>query len=58
MVRIVLIALALAAAIYLVMQIVREAGRAEIDWRGVAAVAGFVLLAFYLRQVTDIGGLV
>ena len=57
MIRFVLIVLALAAAIFLVLRIAREVSRADIDWRGVAFAAGFVVLAFYLRHTTEIGGL-
>jgi len=57
MFRIVLIALAIAATIYLVTRIVREAGKADVDWRGIAFAGGFVALAVYLGHVTGIGGI-
>lgn len=57
MVRIVFVALAVAAVLCLVIQLAREIGKRDVDWRGVAMAAGFVALAFYLRHVTDIGGI-
>lgn len=57
MIRIVIVALALIAACYLLLRLVGELGKSDIDWRGVAFVAGFVAVAFYLRHVTEIGGL-
>ncbi len=57
MIRVVLVLLALAAAIWLALRIAREVGKAEVDWQGVAFAVGFVALAFYLRHVTEIGGL-
>ena len=58
MIRFVLIALAIAAAVYLLTRIVREVGQADVDWRGVAFSGGFVALAFYLSHATGIGGFV
>ena len=57
MIRLVLIALAIAAAVYLVTRIAREVGRSEVDWRGVGLACGFVALAVYLNHATGIGGL-
>lgn len=57
MLRFVLIALASLAAVYLLLRVARELRSADLDWRGIAAVAGFVALAFYLRHVTEIGGI-
>ena len=57
MIRFVLVALALCAVIFLILRIARELGRANVDWRGVGFAAGFVVLAFYLRHATEIGGL-
>lgn len=57
MIRIVLVALAIAGACYLLLRIVKEVGKADVDWHGVAFAAGFVALAFYLRHATEIGGL-
>lgn len=57
MIRMVLLGLALVAAAYLLVKIVAEVGKADVDWRGVAFAAGFVVLAIYMRHATDIGGL-
>lgn len=57
MIRFVLVALALAAAPWLVLRIAREVGEADVDWQGVAFAAGFVALAFYMRHATGMGGL-
>lgn len=57
MIRLVLVALAIVATVYLLTRIVREVGRSDVDWRGVAFAGGFVALAFYLSHSTGIGGL-
>lgn len=57
MIRVVLMMLALALAVWLALRVAREVGRADVDWQGVAFAAGFVALAFYLRHATEIGGL-
>ncbi|MEX4010683.1 hypothetical protein [Neoaquamicrobium sediminum] len=57
MLRIVVVVFALIAAAYLLLRLARELGKADMDWRGIVFVAGFVVLAFYLRHVTEIGGL-
>lgn len=58
MLRLVLIVLAVVTVAWLVVRLVRDAGEANLDWRGVALAAGFVMLAFYLRHATDVGGLI
>lgn len=58
MIRIFLLVLALAAIVYLALAIAKELRSAGFDWRGVAIAVGLVMLAFYLRHVTEIGGLV
>jgi hypothetical protein len=57
MLRIILLVFALIAAAYLLLRLARELGKGDMDWRGIAIIAGFVALAFYLRHVTEIGGL-
>lgn len=57
MLRIIVVVFALIAAAYLLLRLARELGKADMDWRGIAFVAGFVVLAFYLRHLTEIGGL-
>ena len=54
MIRLVVVALALAVAVWLALRVAREA---DVDWRGVAFAVGFVALAFYMRHATGIGGL-
>lgn len=58
MLRFVLLVLALVAILFLTLKIGRELRDANLDWRSIALMGGLVALAFYLRQVTDIGGLV
>lgn len=58
MMRVVLFVLALAAIVYLTLAIIREMRAASFDWRGIAVAIGLVMFAFYLRHVTEIGGLV
>lgn len=57
MLRIVLVALAIAATVYLVVRIAREASKTDVDWRGIAFAGGFMVLAIYLGHVTGIGGI-
>ena len=57
MFRIVLVALAIVAALWLLVRIWKEVHSADVDWRGVALAGGFVVLAFYLSHATGIGGL-
>ena len=57
MIRFVFLALALALTAYVVVKVAKQLADGEIDWRGVAAAAGFVFLALYLRHATGIGGL-
>lgn len=57
MIRVVLMMLALALAVWLALRVAREVGKADVDWQGVAFAVGFVALAFYLRHATEIGGL-
>ncbi|MEO3389488.1 hypothetical protein [Mesorhizobium sp. CAU 1741] len=56
MLRFALIAVALLAAAWLLVRLWNEMRRTDVDWRGMAFAAGFVALAVYLSQVTDIGG--
>jgi hypothetical protein len=52
-----LLALAMLAVFvwFVLMKFIDAARRANIDWTGVAAFAGFVVMAFWLRHVTGIG---
>ena len=55
MIRFLAIALVLVAAAFLLFKLSRELKRADVDWIGVATIAGFVVMAFYLRHVTGWG---
>ena len=57
MFRIVLVVLAVVAALWLVLRLLKEVQSADVDWRGVAFAIGFVALAVYLSHETGIGGL-
>jgi hypothetical protein len=58
MVRVVLIVLCLAVTAFLLVRTARELRQNQVDWKGVGLAIGFVLLAVYLRTLTDVGGLV
>jgi hypothetical protein len=55
MIRLFFLLLLAALSVYVVLQIVRSAKAARIDWTGVSFIVGFVVLAFWLRHVTGIG---
>lgn len=56
MLRFLLIFALALAAICLALKIVREVGKAEVDWRGIGLGVAFVALAIYLSHATGIGG--
>ncbi|MCX7303774.1 MAG: hypothetical protein NTV73_05475 [Hyphomicrobiales bacterium] len=55
MLRLVVIALIVIVAWVLLLKLFRDLKAAKVDWKGWAIIAGFIALAFYLRQVTGIG---
>jgi hypothetical protein len=55
MIRFVVIALIVVAVWFLLLKLSRALKNANIDWTGVATIAGFIALAFYLRHVTGMG---
>ena len=55
MIRFVVIGLVVVLAWVLLLKLFRELKGRDVDWAGVAAFAGFVVLAFYLHHVTGIG---
>ena len=57
MIRLVFIVVGLLAAAWLLLRLWKDLASAEVDWTGVAVAAAFIALAFYLHQVTDIGGI-
>lgn len=55
MIRLVAVALIAVFVWALLVRLVSAARRNDIDWTGVTAFIGFVVLAFWLRHVTGIG---
>ncbi|AWC24128.1 hypothetical protein CO731_03608 [Aminobacter sp. MSH1] len=55
MIRFVIVAVAIVIAWLLLLRIFRLAKEAQVDWTGIAAIVGFIALAFYLRHVTCMG---
>lgn len=55
MIRFVILALVVIAAWYLLFKLFHAIKERRIDWTGIAAIVGFVVLAFYLRHVTGMG---
>jgi len=55
MLRLVVIALIVIVAWVLLLKLFRDIKASKVDWRGWAMIAGFIVLAFYLRHVTGIG---
>ena len=55
MIRFVVIALAVVAIWLLLLKLRKKMRGAAVDWTGLAVIAGFIALAFYLRHVTGIG---
>lgn len=55
MIRLVIIALAVIFAWMTVLHLMKLVRTREIDWTGISFMIGFVVLAFYLRNVTGIG---
>lgn len=57
MIRIVFGLVGILAAAWLFVRVWRELAGSDVDWKGVAFAAGFVVLAFYLSHATQIGGI-
>jgi hypothetical protein len=55
MIRFLFLFLLFALCAYVLMQIVRSARAARIDWTGISFIVGFIVLAFWLRHVTGLG---
>lgn len=55
MIRLLLLFLLMALCAYVLLQVVRSAEAARIDWTGLTFIAGFVVLAFWLRHATGMG---
>ena len=55
MLRFVVIALIVIVAWMVLVKLFRDIRASRVDWKGWAIIAGFIVLAFYLRNVTGIG---
>jgi len=55
MLRLAVIALIVIVAWVLLLKLFRDIRAARVDWKGWAIIAGFIVLALYLRHVTGIG---
>ncbi|MEP9373201.1 hypothetical protein [Mesorhizobium sp. KR1-2] len=56
MIRIVFVTLVVMVAWSAVVKLVQALKTANVDWTGVTAAIAFIVLAFWLRHVTGIGG--
>lgn len=54
-IRIVFIVLTLVLAFFVIHTVVKASRSGRIDWTGVTAFIGFIVMAFYLRHVTGWG---
>lgn len=55
MLRFLAVFVLLLLAVWLALAVARRLKGVQIDWAGIAFAAGFVALAFWLRQVTGMG---
>ncbi|BCH16965.1 MULTISPECIES: hypothetical protein [unclassified Mesorhizobium] len=55
MIRLVVIALIVVVAWFLLVKLIRQVKSANIDWTGIATIIGFIALAFWLRHITGMG---
>ena len=55
MLRFVVIALIVIVAWMVLVKLFCDIRASKVDWKGWAIIAGFIALAFYLREVTGIG---
>ncbi|MEZ2332256.1 hypothetical protein AB6802_21255 [Mesorhizobium sp. RCC_202] len=55
MIRFVIILPLIVVTWLLLIRIIRDVKKANIDWTGVATIVGFIALAFWLRHVTGMG---
>lgn len=55
MLRFVIVAVVVIVAWLLLLKLFRQIKEARVDWTGIAAMIGFIALAFYLRHVTGLG---
>lgn len=55
MIRFVIILPIVVVAWILLVKLIRQVKSANVDWTGVAAIIGFIALAFWLRHITGMG---
>ena len=55
MIRFVIILPLIVVTWLLLIRIIRDVKKANIDWTGVATIVAFIALAFWLRHVTAMG---
>ncbi|MER9445045.1 hypothetical protein NKI79_27450 [Mesorhizobium sp. M0340] len=55
MIRFVIILPLVVVAWVLLVKLVKDLKRANIDWTGVITIIGFIALAFWLRHITGMG---
>jgi hypothetical protein len=55
MIRLLAVVILAVFAWFVLMKVVEAIRRANIDWTGVAAFMGFIVMAFWLRHVTGMG---
>lgn len=55
MIRLVIILLLVTIAWMLLVKLINDVRKANVDWTGVTTIIGFIALAFWLRHVTGMG---
>ncbi|MBZ9676955.1 hypothetical protein [Mesorhizobium sp. ES1-1] len=55
MIRLVIILLLVIIAWMLLVKLISDIKKANVDWTGVTTIVGFIALAFWLRHVTGMG---
>lgn len=55
MIRLVIILLVVVVAWMLLVKLINDVKKTNVDWTGVTTIVGFIALAFWLRHVTGMG---
>lgn len=55
MIRLVIILPLVVIAWLLAVKLIKDVKSANVDWTGIAAILGFIAMAFWLRHVTGMG---
>jgi hypothetical protein len=55
MIRLVIILPILVVAWMLLVKVINDVKKADVDWTGVTTIIGFIALAFWLRHITGMG---